>query len=131
MRHLIIENAQVTNVIECDEAFAKEIGAVLDTVGAGIGWTVVDGVFTEPTPAPVVIVYPDLTPRQFLLTAYDIGVTEEMITALIGNDEIAMIEWKHATSIQRSHPLVTVLGLQLGIPSYQLDAMWLYAASTR
>lgn len=66
---------------------------------------------------------PDLTPRQFLLAAYDIGVTEAMIMGLIGNDEIAMIEWKHATSIKRSHPLVAALSHRMDLPPEHLDAM--------
>lgn len=83
-----------------------------------------------PTPEEARANLPDLTPRQFLLAAYDIGVTEDMIAALIGADEIARIEWKHATSIKRSHPLVALLSFKMDLPPEQVDAMWVYAAST-
>jgi hypothetical protein len=49
MRVAIIENGTVTNVIEADEAFAAQIGAI-PCGSAGIGYTYVDGQFFPPDP---------------------------------------------------------------------------------
>lgn len=130
MRYAIVSDGIVTNVIEADAEFAALVGALEAPEDCAIGWLHDGKVFTSPKVEPAPTVLPDLTPRQFLLAAYDIGITEDMITAQLEGDPIGLIEWKHATSIERSHPLVNALGVTLGLPPEHIDAMWLYAASS-
>lgn len=78
---------------------------------------------------------PPLTSRQFWLTALEMGVTksslvEQVRTHFNGDEAEAMIiEVESATSFSRDYPLVQEMAEMSGIEPYQLDAMWMRAAS--
>ncbi len=86
----------------------------------------------HPTPSPV----PVITARQLRRALLRLGVTgaqvEAQIAAMHGTDadrEAAMIEWEYATTYQRDHPLVALLGAALGLTTAQIDAAWKEAAT--
>lgn len=85
-----------------------------------------------PPPPPV----PMITARQLRLALLRLGVTgaqvEAQIATIPGTDadrEAAMIEWEYATTYQRDHPLVAMLGAALGLTEAQIDAAWMEAAT--
>ena len=85
-----------------------------------------------PAPPPV----PVITARQLRLALLGLGVTgaqvEAQIATIPGTDadrEAAMIEWEYATTYQRDHPLVAMLGAALGLTEAQIDAAWMEAAT--
>jgi hypothetical protein len=43
--------------------------------------------------------------------------------------EAAMIEWEYATTYQRDHQLVAMLGAALGLTEAQIDNAWQGAAT--
>ena len=43
--------------------------------------------------------------------------------------EIALIEWGYASSFERSHPLIALVGGVLGLSDEQIDALWPEAIS--
>ena len=88
-----------------------------------------------PPPAPPPPL-PVITARQLRLALLRLGVTgaqvEAQIAAMPGTDadrEAAMIEWEYATTYQRDHPLVAMLGAALGLTTAQIDAAWMEAAT--
>ena len=72
---------------------------------------------------------PPLSPRQIRLGLASIGIAEAQVDALLAEDAMGMIEWKHATEFMRTHPLVTALSAALSLPDEQIDALWVWAAS--
>lgn len=85
-------------------------------------------------PAPPLV--PAITARQLRLALLGLGLTgaqvEAQIAAMPGTPaqrEAAMIEWEYATTYQRDHPLVALLGAALGLTTAQIDAAWKEAAT--
>lgn len=69
-----------------------------------------------------------LSPRQAILGLLEIGITEEMVEGVIGDDASALTEWRRATQFERLHPLVVSLGTHFELPPEQIDALWRWAA---
>ena len=74
--------------------------------------------------------------KQLRLILLDLGLTgaqvEAQISAMPGTAttrEAARIEWEYATSYQRDHQLVAMLGAALGMTSDQIDTAWVGAAT--
>lgn len=76
-----------------------------------------------------------ITARQFWLGAVEVGVTKASLLEDIAKSydaaegEFLRIEVESATSFHRDNKLVSELSGLLGIEPYQLDALWLRAAS--
>lgn len=94
-------------------------------------------VLPEPTPP-----LPVLTPRQLLLAARSIGLTEADILSQIdgiGGEEpsaddlaareVAHIEWAKATSYDRTHWLVDELRTAMGFTELEFDDLWRWGAT--
>ena len=86
-----------------------------------------------PPPPPVM---PTITRRQLRLALLRLGVTGDQVEAQIAampgtpiEREAAMIEWQDATTYERNHPLVVMLGAALGLTEAQIDAAWMGAAT--
>jgi hypothetical protein len=74
---------------------------------------------------------PTITARQLRLALLGLGLTgaqvEAQIAAMPGSDttrEAARIEWEYATSYQRDHQLVAMLGAALNLTEAQIDNAW-------
>jgi hypothetical protein len=87
-------------------------------------------------PQPAAPPMPTITARQLRLALLGLGLTgaqvEAAINAMPGTDmqrEAARIEWEYATSYQRDHQLVAMLGAALGLTEAQIDAAWMEAAT--
>ena len=81
-------------------------------------------------------VIPTITRRQLRFALLRLGVTgdevEAKIAAMPGTPierEAAMIEWQDATTYERNHPLVVMLGAALDLTETQIDAAWMEAAT--
>jgi hypothetical protein len=86
-------------------------------------------------PAPEPPLVPPLSARQLRLALLGLGLTgtqvEAQIAAMPGTPaqrEAALIEWEYATTYQRDHPLVALLGAALGLTEAQIDEAWRSAA---
>ena len=85
---------------------------------------------------PIVPAMPTITARQLRLALLGLGLTgvqvEAQIATMPGTEttrEAARIEWEYATSYQRDHQLVAMLGAALGMTSDQIDTAWVGAAT--
>lgn len=115
----------------------------------GSDWTVED----LPPPVPH---FTPLTARQLLLALRSIGITADMVDAQINalaeaqiedaesitdpderqeaidqielERDMALIEWRHASHYERTHPLLDQLAEAFELPPEQVDALWLWAA---
>lgn len=91
-----------------------------------------DGTFSLPQSVPEPM--PTLTPRQLSLMLMQIGMSDDMVTAQIETIEdeydrnVALVEWRKATSYKRDHPLVASLAVVFGFSDTEMDTMWRYAA---
>ena len=81
----------------------------------------------ERDPADVRAKLPPLSPRQMLLGLATIGITEADVEAGLGDDALALIEWRKASQFERLHPLVVEMGDYFELPPEQIDSLWLYA----
>lgn len=77
---------------------------------------------------------PDVTPRQIRQALILSGITLQQIDDALATlpeptKSLAMVEWEHSISFQRSRPLVASVGQMLGWTSEQLDNLWLYAGT--
>lgn len=87
-------------------------------------------------PPPTAPALPTITARQLRLALLGLGLTgaqvEAQIATMPGTDttrEAARIEWEYATSYQREHQLVAMLGAALNLTSAQIDTAWVGAAT--
>jgi len=79
-----------------------------------------------------VIVIDDVTPRQirqaWVLMGRQLSEIDNAIAALPEPTKtLAAIEWEFSTLVQRSNPLVAMLGASQGFSSDQLDSLWKFA----
>jgi hypothetical protein len=76
-----------------------------------------------------------LSPRQLLIAALSIDITEDDILTMIDaidDDQtraIARIEWAKAKTYDRNHWLVEELRVAMDFDAAEFDALWLWAAS--
>lgn len=76
-----------------------------------------------------------LTARQFRLGLVAGGYAPAQVTRAIDTmpdgtaKETAKIEWEYATTFNRIHPLIAIVGTALGMNDTQIDAMWLAAVN--
>lgn len=130
-RFAIIENAIVSNIIEADEAFASQIGAIPAGEGA-IGDTYVDGQFTRPAPPPPEIPQ-TVTMRQCRIALLDAGLLDAVkssIATMPGTDgERARIDWEYAQEVRRDWPLIGYMAGDLGLTDEQVDGLFMAASA--
>lgn len=115
MQYAKIENGIVSNVILADAEFvATQPGTwVLDTVGAGVGWTYANGVFATPVvQAPVVAPVRTLTKLAYMQRFTDAELAGIYTTAkTVVQVEIWLEKFKLASEINLDDPY-TIGGLQ-------------------
>lgn len=73
------------------------------------------------------VTYPDITARQLRLALLSIGVQEADVDMKLVNDPAGMVEWKYASSYKKSHPLIAGLSASFGLPTEQVNSLWLWA----
>lgn len=84
----------------------------------------------EPKPA----VFPTLTRKQLRNGLLSIGVTSADVEVQIGTiaDPLeraaALIDWQDTQAYERTNPLVNQIGVAMGLPKEQIDALWMWAA---
>lgn len=89
--------------------------------------------YTPPTQEEVRANMPTLTARQFRIGLIRGGFTLAQVTSAIeampegATKEEAKIEWEYATTFDRTHPLIAMVGASLGLTDEQIDAMWVAA----
>jgi hypothetical protein len=108
-------------------------GIALDVAAAIVVWEQEDKPITPyvpPTVAEIRANMPVLSARQFRLGLVGAGKNladvDTAIAAIVDPIErqTAEIEWQHATTFQRLHPLVVSLSGSLGFTPEDVDALW-------
>jgi hypothetical protein len=61
------------------------------------------------------------------LILQQMGVSYAQLKNLIATNEQAQLEWELCVELERSNPLLDIMGKQLGITPEQLDIMFKYA----
>lgn len=67
------------------------------------------------------------TKRVLALILKELGVSYAKLQALIATNEDAQLEWDLCVELERSNPLLDILGAQLGISSTTIDKIFKYA----
>lgn len=67
------------------------------------------------------------TKRVLALMLQELGVTYTALKELIASNEQAQLEWDLCVELERSNPLLDIMGAKLGISHEQLDQMFKYA----
>lgn len=68
-----------------------------------------------------------ITPRQARLALHKAGLLDEVATMLAVDKEME-IWWEYSLDIQRDHPMVTALAVQLDLDDEQLDNLFIEGA---
>lgn len=68
-----------------------------------------------------------VTKRVFALALQQAGITYAQLKELIATNDQAQLEWDLCVELQRSNPLLDVMGAQLGITPEQLDEIFVKA----
>lgn len=98
------------------------------------GATEIKEYWTPPPPEPPTPFFPTLTRKQLRNGLLSIGVTSADVEARIATiadpleREAAMIDWQDTEAYQRTNPLVNQIGVAMGLPEEQIDALWLWSA---
>jgi hypothetical protein len=101
-------------------------------------WDIIDGVFTDITDTEEYkkkkeaeekehISHLKCTKRVLALMLQQIGISYTRLKNLIATNEQAQLEWELCVELERSNPLLDIIGQQLGITPEQLDIMFKYA----
>lgn len=117
----------VTNVIEAEEAFAEQIGAIPAPEDVSIGHRWNGTSYSAPTPElpPV----PEMVSmRQARLAMLDAGILAQVDAAIGQSSEANKIEWEYATDLRRDHPLVAQLAPALSLSEDDVDNLFRSAA---
>ena len=67
------------------------------------------------------------TKRVLALVLKELGVSYTNLQALIATNEDAQLEWDLCVELERSNPLLDILGAELGISSTTIDKIFKYA----
>lgn len=67
------------------------------------------------------------TKRVLALILQQLGISYNQLKELIATNEQAQLEWDLCVELERSNPLLDIMGAQLGITSEQLDNIFKYA----
>jgi hypothetical protein len=101
-------------------------------------WDIIDGVFTDITDTEEYkkkkeeeekerISHLKCTKRVLALMLQQMGISYTQLKNLIATNEQAQLEWELCVELERSNPLLDIMGQQLGITPEQLDIMFKYA----
>jgi hypothetical protein len=101
-------------------------------------WDIINGVFTDITDTEEYkkkkeqeekerISHLKCTKRVLALILQQMGVSYAQLKNLIATNEQAQLEWELCVELERSNPLLDIMGKQLGITPEQLDIMFKYA----
>ncbi|MBT1154417.1 hypothetical protein J1C56_02305 [Aminobacter anthyllidis] len=135
-KYAVIDTSlKVVNVILANEGFTIVDHLLVENTSAKIGDTYdnINGVFipapvSQPTPEELRALMPDLSSRQIRLGLISIDVAEAEVDAALAGSPEGLIEWKHATSFRRLHPLIDQIGVVFSLTPEQIDTLWLWAA---
>ena len=101
-------------------------------------WDIIDGVFTDITNTDEYRKKKEeeekervnnlrCTKRVLALVLKELGVSYANLQALISTNEDAQLEWDLCVELERSNPLLDILGAQLGISPTTIDKIFKYA----
>lgn len=101
-------------------------------------WDIINGVFTDITDTEEYkkkketeekerISHLKCTKRILALMLQQMGISYNQLKTLIATNEQAQLEWELCVELERSNPLLDIMGAQLGITPEQLDTMFKYA----
>ena len=68
-----------------------------------------------------------MTKRVCALMLQQLGIPYSQLKAEIDKDEQAQLEWDLCVELERSNPLVNIIGEKFGLTSEQIDQMFKYA----
>ena len=118
------------------DVFVPALAAQFEPVPVEVqaGWSLIDGLWTAPPPAPEPV--PEIqsvTMRQARLAMLGAGILDQVETAIAAmeGDEgrAARIDWEYALDVRRDWPLINALGSQLGLTEQQIDELFISAAA--
>ena len=95
--------------------------------GYGVGDLYADGVWTKGTPP--VYVPQSVSMRQAELELYDSGLLDDVEALVATLPRAYQIEWKRASTVDRTNPLVEVVRNQQGLTSEDIDNLFIRAAA--
>ena len=101
-------------------------------------WDIIDGVFTDITNTDEYrkkkeeeekerVANLRCTKRVLALVIKELGVSYANLQAIIATNEDAQLEWDLCVELERSNPLLDILGAQLGIAPTTIDKIFKYA----
>ena len=101
-------------------------------------WDIIDGVFTDITNTDEYRKKKEeekkehvnslrCTKRVLALVLKELGVSYANLQALIATNEDAQLEWDLCVELERSNPLLDILGAELGISPTTIDKIFKYA----
>ena len=139
--YLLIDNTNtITNTIDWDgiKPFTPPTGTTLvQFIGpSGIGWKW-DGIKAiDPRPVPTsppVPVTPSVpqivSPRQARLALVQNGLLDQVNATINASDKTTQVWWEFASVIERQNPILIQVATNIGLQSYQIDALFVLAAT--
>lgn len=128
------------------QAFAYEIPEYICTVEDNVWaeyagtdkWDIIDGVFTDITDTPEYIAKKEaeeaerishlkMTKRVCALMLRQLGISYTTLKETIASSEQAQLEWDLCVELERSNPMIDIIGASFGLSSAQIDQMFKYA----
>ena len=67
------------------------------------------------------------TKRVFALALQKLGITYTQLKEIISTNEQAQLEWDLCEKLERSNPLINLMGEQYGLTSEDIDAIFIKA----
>jgi hypothetical protein len=100
---------------------------------AGEGWHWDGTKAVDPRPVPVPPQAPSVpqtvSPRQARLALIQSGLYNQVNTTINTSDQTTQVWWEFASTIDRQNPILIQVATQIGLQAYQIDALFILAAT--
>lgn len=101
-------------------------------------WDIIDGVFTDITDTEeykqrkaqeeaIRVAHLKCTKRVLALILQELGIPYSHLKTLIDSNEQAQLEWDLCVELERSNPLINIIGSELGLTPTDIDNIFKYA----
>lgn len=78
----------------------------------------------EPANEPILVVIPDVSPRQIRQALTRAGLRAAVEAAVAAGDQDTKDWWEFSTTFERDHPVVIAMATALGVTESDMDNLW-------
>lgn len=117
----------VTSITETEgQIYSPDVLLIQELDNSLLGKRYDNGVFVD---VPVIPSVPsEVTMKQARLALLAVGLLDDIDTLIKASPREAQIEWEYASTVSRSHPLISAVQAAKGLTDADIDALFIAAS---